>query len=95
MILTYLTTRDLINISDQWKLEEGKLPMGHIGSLAEELELRFPEFYTYPLIFRFLNTADSEPVRRFKDQLFTDILEVLGINPQDISDKFIEQPLMN
>lgn len=87
MILTYLTTKDIIEKA--WKKD-----VQDLHSLAKELESRHPNLYNYRIVYGYLIREDEERARRFKNSLFQHILDILQIDPYEISDRFIEQPLI-
>lgn len=88
MILTYLKTQDLIEIAKKEKVKD-------LHSLAKELELRYPNLYSYRIVLGYLIKEEEERARRFKNSLFGHILDILQIDPHSVSDKYIEQPLIS
>lgn len=88
MIFTYLKTQDLIE-------RAGREEVKDLHSLAKELELRYPNLYNYRIVLSYLIKEDEDLARRFKNSLFGHILDILQVDPHSISDRFIEQPLIN
>lgn len=87
MIFTYLKIQDLLKMAGKEKIQD-------LFSLAQELELRYPKNYTYRIVLDYLIREEDERARRIKKSLFGHILEILGIDPHDVSNRFIEQPII-
>lgn len=87
MVFTYLSIADLIEMA-------GKEEIKDIHSLAAVLSLRFSKIYEYRVILNYLLDADDERSRRIKNSLFNHILNILQLDPHDVSDKCIEQPII-